>query len=127
MAVGQGGAVLIPPEVQHQPVGRLMIRNLVVPPFDPDDESIDWGRDVRSSGHTGPGASPERKTGMRSRKRRVSPQQASRREPRLDLRERSRHASLSTTTDYHFSVVLPPFLAVFCYRLRALANEVSWV
>ena len=53
MAVGQGGAVLIPPEVQHQPVGRLMIRNLVVPPFDPDDESIDWGRDVRCSGYPG--------------------------------------------------------------------------
>jgi hypothetical protein len=41
MAVGQVGAVLIPPEVQHRAVGRMTILNLVAPPFDPADEWLD--------------------------------------------------------------------------------------
>ncbi len=41
VAVGQGGAVLIPPGVRHRAVGRMTILNVVVPPFDPADEWFD--------------------------------------------------------------------------------------
>jgi mannose-6-phosphate isomerase-like protein (cupin superfamily) len=41
MAVGPGGAVLIPPGVWHRAAGRMTILNVVVPPFDPNDERID--------------------------------------------------------------------------------------
>jgi hypothetical protein len=40
MAVGPGGAVLIPPEVQHQAMGRMTILN-VVQPINPDNELLD--------------------------------------------------------------------------------------
>ena len=40
-AVGPGHAVLIPPGVRHRAVGRMTILNVVVPPFDPDDEWFD--------------------------------------------------------------------------------------
>jgi hypothetical protein len=50
MAVGPGGAALIPPEVRHRAAGRMTILNVVVPPSNPADERIDWGRDVRCSG-----------------------------------------------------------------------------
>jgi hypothetical protein len=46
MAVGPGGAVLIPPEVRHRVAGRMTILSVVVPPFDPTNESCDRGRDV---------------------------------------------------------------------------------
>ena len=48
--------------------GRMTILDVVVPPFGPADEWFDWGRDVHGSGHTGPGARPDRGTGMRSSK-----------------------------------------------------------
>jgi hypothetical protein len=38
MAVGPGGAVLIPPGVRHRAARRMTILNVVVPPFDPADE-----------------------------------------------------------------------------------------
>ena len=41
MALGPGGAVLIPPGVRHRAVGRMTILNVVVPPFDPADEWFD--------------------------------------------------------------------------------------
>ena len=41
VAVGPGGAVLIPPGVRHRAVGRMTILNVVVPPFDPADEWFD--------------------------------------------------------------------------------------
>ncbi len=42
VAMGPGGAVLIPPEVWHRVAGRTMtILNVVVPPFDPADEWFD--------------------------------------------------------------------------------------
>ena len=41
MAVGPGGAVLIPPGVRHRAAGRMTILNVVVPPFDPADEWFD--------------------------------------------------------------------------------------
>jgi hypothetical protein len=41
MAVGQGGAVLIPPGVRHRAVGRMMILDVVVPPFNPANEWLD--------------------------------------------------------------------------------------
>ena len=47
MAVGPGGAVLIPPGVWHRAAGRMTIMTVVVPPFDPADERFDRGRDVR--------------------------------------------------------------------------------
>jgi hypothetical protein len=37
MAVGQGGAVLIPQGVRHRAAGRMTILNVVVPPFDSAD------------------------------------------------------------------------------------------
>ncbi|MBN9122686.1 MAG: cupin domain-containing protein [Planctomycetes bacterium] len=39
--VGQGSAVMIPPGVRHRAVGRMVILNVVVPPFDPADEWFD--------------------------------------------------------------------------------------
>jgi hypothetical protein len=36
-----GGAGRIPPEVRHRAVGQMTILNVVVPPFDPDDERLD--------------------------------------------------------------------------------------
>jgi mannose-6-phosphate isomerase-like protein (cupin superfamily) len=41
VAVRPGTAVLIPPGVRHQAVGRMTILNVVVPPFDPADEWFD--------------------------------------------------------------------------------------
>jgi mannose-6-phosphate isomerase-like protein (cupin superfamily) len=41
MAVGPGGAELIPPGVRHRAVGRMTILNVEVPPFDPADEWFD--------------------------------------------------------------------------------------
>jgi hypothetical protein len=41
MAVGLGGAVLIPPAVRHRAARRMTILNVVVPPFDPADEWFD--------------------------------------------------------------------------------------
>jgi hypothetical protein len=41
MAVGQGGAVWIPPRVRHRAMGRMTILNVVVPPFEPSDEWLD--------------------------------------------------------------------------------------
>ena len=41
MPVKVGVAVLIPPGVQHRAVGRMVILNVVVPPFDPADEWFD--------------------------------------------------------------------------------------
>ena len=41
MAVGPGGAVLIPPRVRHRATGRMTILHIVVPPFDPADEWFD--------------------------------------------------------------------------------------
>src|SRR3954462_5257941 len=41
VAVGPGGAVLIPPGVRHRAMGRMTILNLVVPRFDPADEWFD--------------------------------------------------------------------------------------
>jgi mannose-6-phosphate isomerase-like protein (cupin superfamily) len=39
--VRPGVAVMIPPGVRHRAVGRMTILNVVVPPFDPDDEWYD--------------------------------------------------------------------------------------
>lgn len=39
--VGQGTAVMIPPGVRHRAVGRMVILNVVVPPFDATDEWFD--------------------------------------------------------------------------------------
>jgi mannose-6-phosphate isomerase-like protein (cupin superfamily) len=39
--VTMGQAVMIPPGVRHRAVGRMTILNVVVPPFDPDDEWFD--------------------------------------------------------------------------------------
>jgi hypothetical protein len=47
VAAGPGGAVPIPPEVRHRAAGRMTILNVVVPPFDPADERLDRGQDVR--------------------------------------------------------------------------------
>ncbi len=41
VAVRPGMAILIPPGVRHRAVGRMTILNLVVPPFDPEDEWFD--------------------------------------------------------------------------------------
>jgi hypothetical protein len=41
MAVGPGGAVLIPPGVRHRAVGRMPIVNVVMLPFDRADEWFD--------------------------------------------------------------------------------------
>jgi hypothetical protein len=41
MAVGPGGALLIPPAVRHQAAARMTILNVAVPPFDPADERFD--------------------------------------------------------------------------------------
>jgi hypothetical protein len=41
VAVGPGGAVLIPPEMRHRAAGRMTILDVAVPPFDPADESFD--------------------------------------------------------------------------------------
>ena len=41
MAVGPGGAVLIPPGVRHRAMGRMTIRDVEVPPFEPADEWFD--------------------------------------------------------------------------------------
>jgi hypothetical protein len=41
MAVGPGGAVLIPPEVRQRATGWMTILCVVVPLFDPDDEWLD--------------------------------------------------------------------------------------
>jgi hypothetical protein len=43
VAVGQGSAVLIPPEVRHRAAGRMTILDVAVPPFDPADERFDRG------------------------------------------------------------------------------------
>ena len=39
--VRPGVAVLIPPGVRHRAVGKMVILNVVVPPFDPADEWFD--------------------------------------------------------------------------------------
>jgi mannose-6-phosphate isomerase-like protein (cupin superfamily) len=39
--VRPGVAVMIPPGVRHRAVGRMVILNVVVPPFDPADEWVD--------------------------------------------------------------------------------------
>ena len=39
--VATGQAVMIPPGIRHRAVGRMTILNVVVPPFDPDDEWFD--------------------------------------------------------------------------------------
>jgi hypothetical protein len=41
MAVGPGGAVLIPPAVRDRAAGWMPILDVVVPPSDPADERID--------------------------------------------------------------------------------------
>lgn len=41
VAVRPGVAILIPPGVRHRAVGRMTILNLVVPPFDAEDEWFD--------------------------------------------------------------------------------------
>jgi hypothetical protein len=46
----------------------MTILNIVVPPFRPAGEWFDSRRNVHGSGHTGPGARPDRGTGMRSSK-----------------------------------------------------------
>jgi hypothetical protein len=40
MAVGPGGAVLIPPGMRRRAAGRMTILDVVVPPSDPADESF---------------------------------------------------------------------------------------
>ena len=40
LAVGPGGAVPIPPGVRHRAMGRMMILNIEMPPFDPADERL---------------------------------------------------------------------------------------
>jgi mannose-6-phosphate isomerase-like protein (cupin superfamily) len=39
--VRPGSAVMIRPGVRHRAAGRMRILNVVVPPFDPDDEWFD--------------------------------------------------------------------------------------
>ena len=39
--VATGQAVMIPPGIRHRAVGGMTILNVVVPPFDPDDEWFD--------------------------------------------------------------------------------------
>jgi mannose-6-phosphate isomerase-like protein (cupin superfamily) len=39
--VKPGSAVMIPPGVRHRAEGRMTILNVVVPPFDPEDEWFD--------------------------------------------------------------------------------------
>jgi hypothetical protein len=39
--VKPGAVVLIPPLVRHRAVGKMVILNVVVPPFDPADEWFD--------------------------------------------------------------------------------------
>jgi mannose-6-phosphate isomerase-like protein (cupin superfamily) len=39
--VGVGAAIMIPPGVRHRAVGKMVILNVVVPPFDPADEWFD--------------------------------------------------------------------------------------
>ena len=51
----------------------MTILDVEVPPFDPADERIDRGRDVHGSGHTGPGARPDRETGLKSSKLTLDP------------------------------------------------------
>jgi mannose-6-phosphate isomerase-like protein (cupin superfamily) len=41
VAVHPGSAVLIPPGVRHRAVGKMVLLNVVVPPFDPADEWFD--------------------------------------------------------------------------------------
>jgi hypothetical protein len=41
LAVGQGGAVLIAPGVQHWAAARMTILDVAVSPFDPADEWFD--------------------------------------------------------------------------------------
>jgi hypothetical protein len=41
LAVGPGGAVLIPSGMRHRAPGQMTIPDVVVPPFDPADESFD--------------------------------------------------------------------------------------
>jgi hypothetical protein len=66
MAVGSAGAVLNRPGMRHRAAGRMTIPNIVVPPFDPADESFDPGQNVRCSGHTGPAARPDREPARKS-------------------------------------------------------------
>ena len=40
MAVGPGGAMLIPPGVRHRAARRMTILDVVAPPFGPADESF---------------------------------------------------------------------------------------
>jgi len=40
LAVGPGGAALIPPAVRHRAAGRMTILDVAVPPSDPADERI---------------------------------------------------------------------------------------
>lgn len=41
IAVQPGMAIMIPPGVRHRAIGRMTILNIVVPPFNPDDEWFD--------------------------------------------------------------------------------------
>jgi mannose-6-phosphate isomerase-like protein (cupin superfamily) len=41
MPVSPGTAVLIRPGIRHRAAGKMRILNVVVPPFDPDDEWFD--------------------------------------------------------------------------------------
>jgi hypothetical protein len=41
MAVGAGGAVLIPPQVRHRAAGRMPILYVAMPLFGPADERFD--------------------------------------------------------------------------------------
>ena len=41
VAVRPGTSILIPPGVRHRAVGRMTILNVVVPPFNPEDEWFD--------------------------------------------------------------------------------------
>jgi hypothetical protein len=68
VAVGQGGAVLIPPGMRHRAARRMKILNVVVARFDPADEWFDGGRNVYCSGHTGPAAKPVREPARKSSK-----------------------------------------------------------
>ena len=55
MAVGPGGAVLIPPGMRHRAAGRMTIRNVVVPPFDPADGWFHWPFSGSRRGRRRPG------------------------------------------------------------------------
>lgn len=40
-SISPGTLIHIPPGVRHRAVGKLLVLNIVTPPFDPDDEFLD--------------------------------------------------------------------------------------